>query len=1000
MVRVAWAVVLLITASAWAQVDLTKPFPQDAQTMQLVHLDDVATGRIADAIGGPPGQIVDGKPGLGRFGGGLNLDGAKGWADITRPAGAPSPDKAITVECWVKFRRAAQGDILCRNVGYMMRLGGGITAYFGIDGKWRTVAGARPVPVGRWTHLAMTYDQADQFVRIYIDGRLDVARKPEGITEGKLMAGDERLRLGTNTWNTGAGELDGVLDEVRISSVARNYTPLPQPGQQPVPEGVNLLVNPGFELGLHGWRPDNEADGNGQWELAVGEAPEGRHFLRSRRDGGYGLLSYPVRIVPGKTHTFSVSLRADKPGSGRLSINATGLASGASRPSRSQGIKMTPQWQRFSMKWDIPPDFPGEHVYVQVDKPSGAKVEVDAASFVVGDSTDFTATDATQFGARLELRPGLCNNDWGQAKHPVTVFNNSPAARKVTVAYRLANWRGESVKSGSIFAGTPAPGETAANWTMPCERVGWFTLTLDTTVDGKLASRVPYVANVIQYLAAPDITKDVLDSPLGMNTHMERETADDLGGNLSTLSACGVKWIRAWWGWGMAEKQPGQFDWTEFDRQYNAVTAEGMAIMPILLRYYAGFEQAWAGKVGGPQDIQQPPYDVQQWGNFVTAVATRYKGRIHAYEVWNEPEYTMDAKTYAPILKMTYERVKAVDPRALVVGFGGVSLDYIRDTFKEGATQNLDVLSHHSYSELAQPFVAEAKLQQDTLEVMKQADVNVPVWHSEQGSGADGAGYLGMAATEEACAVNLVQSYLSTLATGVQKFFWFSAQTSPTYGWGVFYEDYIPRPRLVALNGLARLLQGRSAKGRLPLAEGRVAGVLLDGPAGPAAALWNLRDSLTLALPGQGLQLADMFCNPLEAKGAKLSLSLRGGRPVYVIAKGMTLEALRERVQRATVTAPNELPFTLTIATAGLDQVAVTVRNTGDGLLDADLQFAAAPALAASTWELRDLTAGGEASQTLRVVRQALNRKLAIMVTATLGGAELRTQTLSREVKW
>ena len=35
-------------------------------------------------------------------------------------------------------------------------------------------------------------------------------------------------------------------------------------------------------------------------------------------------------------------------------------------------------------------------------------------------------------------------------------------------------------------------------------------------------------------------------------------------------------------------------------------------------------------------------------------------------------------------------------------------------------------------------------------------------------------------------------------AMGIGKNFWFSAQTSPTYGLGVFYEDYIPRPRLTA----------------------------------------------------------------------------------------------------------------------------------------------------------------------------------------------------------
>ncbi len=992
MRQAACAIALLIAAPLWAHVDLTEPFAPDAQTVQLLHLDDVAGGQCADAVGGPAGTVKAGKPGLGRFGGGLALDGAEGWVDVTRDgrSTSPRPTEAITVECWVKFRRAAQGDILCRNMAYMMRINGGITAYLSLDGKWRQVAGSRPVPVGRWTHLAMSYDQADQLVRITIDGRLDVARKPEGITAGKLDAGSETLRLGTNDWSPGAGELDGVLDEVRISSVARTYIPLPQPGRPPVPENVNLLLNPGFELGRHGWRPDGEADGNLQWELSSGDAAEGKHFLRSLdTDRGYTLLSYPVAIVPGKTHTLSVALRADQETNGRLALTSTGLAQGARLTGRSQTVKIGTAWQRFSLKYDIPKDFPSDHVYVRVDKPAGVKLDVDAASLVVGEDADFAATDATQFGARLDLPAGNTFDLGKPARIAATLLNNSQAPRQTAMGYRLANWRGKQVAAGRLRDGPLTPGDTPATCTIPTDRVGWYTLTVDTSVDGKPVSSVPYVVNVVEPLAQRG---EAYSSPLGMNTHMEREPGAHLQHNLGALARCGVKWIRGWWGWGMAEKQPGQFDWTEFDRQYNDVHAAGMEIMPILLRYYPQYEQAWAGKM---DKIQEPPYDVQQWGNFVTAVVKRFKGRIRAWEVWNEPQYSMDAKEYAGILKMTYERVKAADPQALVVGFGGVSLDFIRDTFAAGAAQSLDVLSHHSYSALTQPFVAEEKLQQETLDLLKQATVNVPIWHSEQGSGADGAGYLGMAATEEACAVNLVQSYLSTLATGVQKFFWFSAQTSPTYGWAVYYEDYIARPRLVALNGLARLLQGREVKGRLPLAEGRVAGVLLDGPAGPAAAVWNLRDSLTLTVAGRGLEAADMLCNPLPSSGEKQALSLRQGRPVYVLGKGMALAALQERLRRAVVSTADELPLEVTLAADGAERLQITVKNTSDQSLDADVQVSApAQHAGAPPVEIRDLMPGTTSTASV-AIKPVAGSKYDVRVT--LGGVELRQVTLVRQ---
>ena len=46
--------------------------------------------------------------------------------------------------------------------------------------------GTKAVPVGRWTHLAITWDQATKMVGVYVDGQLDVAQEPEGITDAKL----------------------------------------------------------------------------------------------------------------------------------------------------------------------------------------------------------------------------------------------------------------------------------------------------------------------------------------------------------------------------------------------------------------------------------------------------------------------------------------------------------------------------------------------------------------------------------------------------------------------------------------------------------------------------------------------------------------------------------------------------------------------------------------------------------------------------------------------
>ncbi len=129
----------------------------------------------------------------------------------------------LTAECWVKFREQAAGDLVCRTAQVMIRVREKVDAYFWIDGAWRIVPGSKPVPVGRWTHLAITWDQAAKMASVYVDGELDVAQEPDGISEAKLGAGQGSMRLGGHTWQANPIALNGQLDEVRISSVARQY---------------------------------------------------------------------------------------------------------------------------------------------------------------------------------------------------------------------------------------------------------------------------------------------------------------------------------------------------------------------------------------------------------------------------------------------------------------------------------------------------------------------------------------------------------------------------------------------------------------------------------------------------------------------------------------------------------------------------------------------------------------------------------------------------------
>jgi hypothetical protein len=82
---------------------------------------------------------------------------------------------------------------------------------------------------------------------------------------------------------------------------------------------------------------------------------------------------------------------------------------------------------------------------------------------------------------------------------------------------------------------------------------------------------------------------------------------------------------------------------------------------------------AWARPAGDTD--QGPPADPNTYGEFIKAMAARYKGRVQAYEIWNEQNLYYEwgglnrpnAREYMALLKVAYGAVKSVDSGATVV---------------------------------------------------------------------------------------------------------------------------------------------------------------------------------------------------------------------------------------------------------------------------------------------------------------------------------------------
>jgi Cellulase (glycosyl hydrolase family 5) len=167
------------------------------------------------------------------------------------------------------------------------------------------------------------------------------------------------------------------------------------------------------------------------------------------------------------------------------------------------------------------------------------------------------------------------------------------------------------------------------------------------------------------------------------------------------ISDVGARWVRIEFRWNEAEpSSKGSYDpniIARYDRAIDTARAAGAKVL-----VFVNGSPRWASGSRIPMMKPQNPAD---YADFMRYVATRYAGRVSAWEVWNEENTSRfwpsgpSPAAYVPLLKAAYPAVKAGDPSALVV-FGGVSQNdysYIEGAYAAGAKGYFDVMAVHPY---------------------------------------------------------------------------------------------------------------------------------------------------------------------------------------------------------------------------------------------------------------------------------------------------------------
>jgi hypothetical protein len=133
---------------------------------------------------------------------------------------------------------------------------------------------------------------------------------------------------------------------------------------------------------------------------------------------------------------------------------------------------------------------------------------------------------------------------------------------------------------------------------------------------------------------------------------------------INAVKTLGFQWVHQKVRWKNVEGNgKGQFNWGSLDAMVDDAANNGIKVCLCLFD-----SPNWAGKLS--------PNNPQDFADFAGAVAARYKGRVQAYEIWNEQNlsrewgHTPNAAEYMAVLKAAYKAIKAANPNAIVVSGG------------------------------------------------------------------------------------------------------------------------------------------------------------------------------------------------------------------------------------------------------------------------------------------------------------------------------------------
>ncbi len=449
-------------------------------------------------------------------------------------------------------------------------------------------------------------------------------------------------------------------------------------------------------------------------------------------------------------------------------------------------------------------------------------------------------------------------------------------------------------------------------------------------------------------LAPESVIQHAGVNPFGVNVFLEQEVEEwKRERTVAMVAEAGFHWLRQEFPWEDIEihakgdfedrrHEPHRSAWEKYDSIVALTEGYGLELIVRLSN-----PPAWARADGDARGSFAPPDRLSDWGDYVYAVVSRYRGRVHYYQLWNEPniypewgEQPVDPAAYTRLLCEGYRRAKEADPQVVILSgalaptvslhpgpgpaLGLNEFVFLQRMYDAGAAACFDILAVNDYLLWSGP--TDRRLEPLTINfsrplyirdiMVANGDAHKPIWISEMNSNAvpddpsiQGWGVYGQVTLEQQ-ARYAVQAYQRVIEewpwAGVVSVWFFRRPSDAERNQAWYYfrmvePDFTPLPVYTALRDFAVRVEPTLLPGiHLPDHWGlRYAGATPDGGAGA----WSDEEGFRrTSAPGATLSFtfegASLTLMPGPAAGV-IEVSLDGAPARRVALDGRPVELAR-----------------------------------------------------------------------------------------------------------